>query len=518
MAQLGVLPACSKKDDAEGDRSSASAAASASADASDRIVVPRLWTDEALQDWATPLAGLNEPPGHYSEKVYYAAPVDNLRTYPLYHPNREPEGYREWMLSQGPQPLIEPEKLKTKDDWIAAGKAVFEQLDTEATRSNEPAVLAHFTSAESIDKYRDEHHDAMTKDGVLPEYRWVVDSDGELKVSLSSCAGCHTRIMPDGSTLLGAPSNFDVAFSPATKILLDKFWPDEGYSEGDKLYQLYGVPWVDDDVHARFRQESDEYIREFQAVDTGAPPGTTFDRFNGSPLYTTRMADLIGVKDRRYLDATGTHVNRGPEDIARYGIMVEFADSGEFGGYRFLPEANQRLRVRPPDAAMYALGLFVYSLTPPPSPHPFDEAAKRGKEIFELEGCVECHTPPVYTNNQLVAVPGFYPRMNDPATKRLAISERRVDTDPKLALRTRKGTGYYKIPSLRGLWYRGLYGHSGSVNSLEDWFDPRRLKPAYRPTGVRGPRVHRRAVPGHEFGLDLSKADKAALIAFLKTL
>jgi hypothetical protein len=27
---------------------------------------------------------------------------------------------------------------------------------------------------------------------------------------------------------------------------------------------------------------------------------------------------LIGVKDLRYLDATATHRNRGPEDIARY--------------------------------------------------------------------------------------------------------------------------------------------------------------------------------------------------------
>jgi len=36
---------------------------------------------------------------------------------------------------------------------------------------------------------------------------------------------------------------------------------------------------------------------------------------------------------------------------------------------------------------------------------------------------------------------------------------------------TRKGTGYYKVPSLRGLWYRGPYEHDGSVATLEDWFD-----------------------------------------------
>ena len=74
------------------------------------------------------------------------------------------------------------------------------------------------------------------------------------------------------------------------------------------------------------------------------------------------------------------------------------------------------------------------------------------------------------------------------------------------------------MPTLRGLWYRGAYEHSGSVASLEDWFDPRRLQPDYRPTAWRGLGVERRPVPGHEFGLDLVDADRGDLIAFLLTL
>ena len=92
------------------------------------------------------------------------------------------------------------------------------------------------------------------------------------------------------------------------------------------------------------------------------------------------------------------------------------------------------------------------------------------------------------------------------------------NTDPDLALKTRKGTGYYKIPSLCGVWYRGLYGHSGFVTSLEDWFDPKRQREDYVPTGFRGPGVEHRAIPGHDFGLDLEADDKRALIAFLRTL
>ncbi len=93
-----------------------------------------------------------------------------------------------------------------------------------------------------------------------------------------------------------------------------------------------------------------------------------------------------------------------------------------------------------------------------------------------------------------------------------------VGTDPDLTLRSRRGTGYYKVPSLKGLWYRGPFGHHGSVATLEDWFDPRRLRDDYVPTGFNRADGKARAVPGHEFGLDLAVEDRRALIAFLKTL
>jgi len=46
----------------------------------------------------------------------------------------------------------------------------------------------------------------------------------------------------------------------------------------------------------------------------------------------------------------------------------------------------------------------------------------------------------------------------------------------------------------------------------------RRLRDDYAPTGFKGYGVTTRAVPGHNFGLSLSPADRSALIAFLKTL
>jgi hypothetical protein len=93
-----------------------------------------------------------------------------------------------------------------------------------------------------------------------------------------------------------------------------------------------------------------------------------------------------------------------------------------------------------------------------------------------------------------------------------------VGTEAAAALETRKGTGLYKVPSLRGLWYRSLLSHDGSVASLEEWFDPARLGEGYVPKGFKGYQVEHRAVPGHEYGLKLEPDDKASLLAFLRTL
>jgi len=127
-----------------------------------------------------------------------------------------------------------------------------------------------------------------------------------------------------------------------------------------------------------------------------------------------------------------------------------------------------------------------------------------------------CHAPPLYTNNKLTPAEGF----NVPAghAERFDIMPTSVGTDSNSALKTRRGTGYYKVPSLRGVWYRGPFEHNGSVATLEDWFDAARLRNDYIPTGFRGYPERPHAVRGHAFGLALPDADKRALIAFLRTL
>jgi hypothetical protein len=179
-------------------------------------------------------------------------------------------------------------------------------------------------------------------------------------------------------------------------------------------------------------------------------------------------------------------------------------------------EAGRRITGRFSDDVLFALAQYIFTLEPPENPNLNDARAAEGKRIFDREGCGNCHTPPLYTNNKLTLAAGFTPPPDHPYKNDiLSVS---VGTDPNLALRTRKGTGFYKIPSLKGVWYRGGYGHDGSVTKLEEWFDPARIQDNFVPSGFKGYEVIHRAVPGHPFGLKLTQEDRSALIAFLKTL
>src|SRR5262245_44055170 len=64
--------------------------------------IPKVWDETALADWATPVAGLNVRPTNMSAGDYYSMAVENLRTYPVYFPGREPDGY--WQMLQGVGP------------------------------------------------------------------------------------------------------------------------------------------------------------------------------------------------------------------------------------------------------------------------------------------------------------------------------------------------------------------------------------------------------------------------------
>lgn len=473
---------------------------------SKKIAPIRVWTDKDLAEWATPVAGLNVRPGHFSEKEYYSVPPGEfLRTYPVYLPGREPAGYSQWIASRKPEPLLQP-GARTKAAWIQAGKTVFREMDVLAVRSYDPDLMEIVRSAEALTKAGGRPQ----PDGSIPGLRWVPTSKG-LAISVDDCGGCHSRVMQDGSLVDGIPLNGtgNAVIGQLVSRFLRRVYSD---SPAQWNWRSSAVPWVPGDIHASLPgMEPKDISLIFRAMVPG-----TFARFNGSPYFPTKVPDLIGVGDRRYIDHTATHRLRNIGDFMRYAALVGCCDSADFGSHRMFSDAQRKIRFRYPDEVLFALAQYVYSLQPPPNPNLHDARIGQGQKVFTKEGCAGCHTPPLYTNNKLTLAEGFQlPNGHPLKADVLPVS---VGTDPGLALKTRKGTGLYKVPSLKNVWYRTLLGHDGSVTSLEEWFDPARLGEDYVPTGFKGAGLKTRAIKGHEFGLKLNADDKAALIAFLKSL
>jgi hypothetical protein len=450
--------------------------------------IPRTWNAASLEGFELPLAQPAFSPIHISEEAYYRIPERILyKTYPVYHPGREPAGYLDWLKQQEPEIAFNPSDYHTPAQWIAAGDLVF-----NAPTSFDPVF---FSSADLRNPaFYTETGMPVAADGTVPFARWIVRKKGVVELGSMGCATCHTRVFSGGRIVAGAPTN-NPGDRQGARLLRQAaaLSPDKLIARLRMFARQFEVPWLPADPNAATRTFS---LEEFIEAGEAIPPGVTA-RANTSIILAPQIPDLIGVRDRRFLDHTGLIRQRDIGDLMRYSTLSQ--DVGAYARYGSADTPPEPHGSRYSDPQLYALAQYLYSLQPPPNPNPAGREAAHGRRIFEHEGCPACHTPPLYTNNQL-------------------LSWDRIGTDPRYTLQTRKGTGYYKVPSLKGVWYRTPLEHNGSVRTLEDWFDSARLHSDYQPTGFRGFRVQHRAVPGHEFGLDLSPSDKSALIAFLRTL
>jgi hypothetical protein len=477
--------------------------------------IPRSWDDKAMADLEVPLADPSASPKHVSADYYYRIPVRPIyKTYPVYAPGHEPPGYLEWLQKQEPV-LVWDDKghappLVTEADWIKAGEMVFDSpIFSGGLFAGFPRDSLYVRQPEFYQKTGT----PIAADGTVPFYRYVVRTKGKVSVGILGCAMCHTRVLPDGSILKAAQGNF-----PFDRAMAYNYRTGGGPPEVARglEHALFAAPWIRPDTQPHLDEMS---IEEIARQHDPIPPGV-IARHRTSTLTPVQVPDLIGVKDRRYLDRTGLQQHRSIVDLMRYAALNQGGDDmASYGGFipdgSPLPDPDKVLR-RYSDEQLYALALYVYSLQPPPNPNKPDALSKRGEEIFKRENCPVCHTPPLYTSNKLTIAEGFTPPPD--ADEKYDILPVSVGTDPNLTLKTRRGTGYYKVPSLKGVWYRSMFGHSGWCATLEDWFDPRRLRDDYVPTGFMPYGVKTYAVKGHRFGLKLPEDDRKALIAFLKTL
>jgi hypothetical protein len=146
--------------------------------------------------------------------------------------------------------------------------------------------------------------------------------------------------------------------------------------------------------------------------------------------------------------------------------------------------------VRPPRVVALALAEYIWSLA---DGLPETTAAGTPGQALFAASCARCHAGDGLTS----------------APRPLA----EVGTDPRCGLSPDRGTGFYRVPSLRGAAARPTLFHDGTLPGLDALLDPARLDDAYA-GGARGVGP----VRGHVFGLDLSDADRAALLAYVRSL
>src|SRR5262245_33948318 len=164
-------------------------------------IIPRTWEKEAITSIELPLPQASASPVHVSAEFYYKIPVRPIyKTYPVYHPGKEPAGYLESLKQQAPEQInFDFANFKSVEEWIKAGALIFDApIDYLSLDESHIRELPMFEKAGI----------PITKEGIFPFARYVVREKGKVELGIAACSNCHTRVMPDGSTLLGAQGNF----------------------------------------------------------------------------------------------------------------------------------------------------------------------------------------------------------------------------------------------------------------------------------------------------------------------
>jgi hypothetical protein len=354
-------------------------------------VIPRTWDDASIQTLEVPLAHASASPVHVNASYYYRIPVRAIyKSYSVYEPSHEPKGYWTWLQNREPVILWDDSghrpPLETEADWIKAGELVFQapiSFDTEGflPELRDPNSEMYRTTGVPL-----------TRERVNPFVHWVIRKKGKVELGFADCAECHSRVMPDGMIVRGAHGNplVDPAIGFALPRQLARASNKQQFLEfirqGERAQ--FETPWLKPgEGQLDYTHMS---LQEIAATHT-AIPGTVFARQRASVLYPPHIPNLIGIRDRKYLDASGLVQQRNIGDLMRYAALNQGGDLlSNFGGFipagadfKTLPDPDKispliGIPDRYSDEQLYALALYIYSLQPPANPHPFDSAPSPG--------------------------------------------------------------------------------------------------------------------------------------------
>ena len=128
--------------------------------------VPVTWEDREMAEFEVPLARPEYSPKHVGSDYYYRLPVRPVyKSYPIYHPDREPAGYLEELRIKEPEVAFDEAKVnRTEEEWIQAGSLVF-----DAPLDYDPPFIS-FEDARDRSWYKS-NNVLVTGDGVMPTLR-----------------------------------------------------------------------------------------------------------------------------------------------------------------------------------------------------------------------------------------------------------------------------------------------------------------------------------------------------------
>lgn len=419
---------------------------------------PATWTDESLaregrryrEDTAYRRAALEHSLTHH-ENLYsqqrlasYALGTRGWDLLPEWNPRSRPvSAEMAANIERGEFPTISADAPKLWDGvepatpaaWIALGRRVFLEYPMRADVFMEYGLTKPaLASAVGLER---------TSDGAVPGVVAFANVDGNTRLGIT-CALCHATVR-DGSLVIGsARRRFDYG-----RLRVAYF--DETHAPVDPELARRTATWGPG--RADVSEDDDE-----------------------NPV---TIPDLWGLTSQSFLTQTGAIRNDSPLALA---IRQETQ----------LTDSNH-LMIRPPRTLVWALVMYVRSLTPPAERMAASSPPiTRGASLF-AERCRGCHSNEAHGGG--------------------AIPLDAIGTDPSLANGHGRGTGAYRTPPLVRVRDGAPYLHDGSISSLAELLSADRLAASYT-AGRLGPG----AIPGHRAGTDLPDADRAALIAFLETL
>lgn len=325
-----------------------------------------------------------------------------------------------------------------------------------------------------------------------------------------TCALCHVGRLDDGRLWMGAPNTrLDIG---RFRVEVSRRWVAAGHppllSELEQRKALLLGP-------GRFGADSSDFP---QVVPVDLPAYFSLGRRTA----LNYMGTSRDLRSETYLGIFGFGAGAPNERTAR----VPF------------PSAD---RVAEFDA-------FFGTMDPPAPPAGDATLVARGRSIFERARCGACHHPEDISRDGVVTVdrtpdagerlPGESPMFPRGSIRTSYLHRVLQDGDPSMPdggvdvgrndfilfiVRQRLSVGMtdgYRVNDIRGLTHTAPYLHNGSVPTLEDLLRPASQRPR---TFMRGDFLVDTALPGngnggHEFGTDLSADERAALVAYLRSL